>query len=97
MAACHVAHAPKQLLMNCSSHRLPYIPAPCSHIRWWRIIADEPQLQAGGFLADKEHRWFANHKWLLTGTPINATGGCAGAGRELAGVTGDWICVMVWL
>jgi hypothetical protein len=46
-----------------------------SHIRWWRIIVDEPQLNAGGFLADKDHTWFANHRWLLTGTPINATGG----------------------
>ncbi|KAL4443632.1 hypothetical protein ABPG75_011369 [Micractinium tetrahymenae] len=42
-----------------------------SHIRWWRIIVDEPQLGAGGYLQDKEHVWFANHRWLLTGTPIN--------------------------
>ena len=46
----------------------------CSHIRWWRIVVDEPQLQAGGFLVDKEHIWMSQHRWLLTGTPINATG-----------------------
>ena len=52
-----------------------------SHIRWWRIIVDEPQLNAGGFLADKDHTWFANHRWLLTGTPINANGGSGVGGR----------------
>lgn len=45
-----------------------------SHIYWWRIVADEPQLNAGGFLADRDHPWFAQHRWLLTGTPVNATG-----------------------
>jgi hypothetical protein len=55
-----------------------------SHIRWWRIIVDEPQLNAGGFLADKDHTWFANHRWLLTGTPINANGG--GRGGLAAGM-----------
>jgi hypothetical protein len=35
---------------------------------------DEPQLQAGSFLSPKEHVWFSQHRWLLTGTPINATG-----------------------
>ncbi|KAL4447266.1 hypothetical protein ABPG77_007299 [Micractinium sp. CCAP 211/92] len=42
-----------------------------SHLRWWRIVVDEPQLGAGGFLQDKEHVWLSNHRWLLTGTPIN--------------------------
>ena len=36
-------------------------------------MVDEPQLGAGGFLGDKGHPWFSNHRWLLTGTPINAT------------------------
>jgi hypothetical protein len=38
------------------------------------MIVDEPQLNAGGFLGDSKHPWFANHRWLLTGTPVNATG-----------------------
>lgn len=49
-------------------------------MRWWRAICDEPQLAAGGFLADREHLLLANHRWLLTGTPTNATGVRAAAG-----------------
>ncbi|KAL4452380.1 hypothetical protein ABPG75_008042 [Micractinium tetrahymenae] len=44
-----------------------------SSIRWWRIIVDEPQLHgSGAFLLDSlPHRWLAQPRWLLTGTPVN--------------------------
>ncbi|GAB4816669.1 hypothetical protein N2152v2_003715 [Parachlorella kessleri] len=44
-----------------------------NNIYWHRIIVDEAQLAMGGFLADKGHLWFANHRWIMTGTPINAS------------------------
>lgn len=58
----------------------PFFPALplCSHVRWWRMIVDEPQLGAS-ILNDREHLWVSQHRWLLTGTPSNATGAGLGA------------------
>ena len=45
-------------------------------------VVDEPQLNAGGFLADKDHRWYTRHRLLCTGTPVNGSVDTASASLE---------------
>lgn len=46
--------------------------APCSHVRWWRILVDWRR-GAGAFLTDSEHAWFAAHRWVLCGAGAKDT------------------------
>ncbi|CAB9523044.1 regulator of chromatin subfamily A member 3-like 1 [Seminavis robusta] len=49
--------------------------APLEQVRWWRIIADEGHSLRQGNTRRSEAllRIVADHKWLVSGTPVNTT------------------------
>ena len=51
-----------------------YIP-PCEQIRWWRIILDESHSirTPGTYQSEAVMSLVGDHKWAITGTPINTS------------------------